>query len=333
MDHISSCRKALSQWKRERDINSAKMIEDLKAKVDNLYSDNEATNEEIVEALKELIDALKAEERFWRQKSRMLWLLEGDLNTKFFHAITKQRRARNKITSLLDSAGNLVEEEEKLVAIATSYFTELFQTSNPQLIDEALANVSTTITDQINADLTAPVSEWEVKLALFAMHPEKASGPDGFTALFYQNFWDIVKEDLTRMVNEFLFDGTMANGLNDANICLIPKKEKPDEMSQFRPISLCNVSYKIISKVLYQRLKKVLPDRISETQSAFVAGRQITDNVLIAQEMFHALRTNSGGREKRMTIKTDMSKAYDRLEWDFISAVLKKMGFSDTWIE
>ena len=314
MDHIASCRKALSQWKRERDINSAKMVEDLKAKVDNLYSDDDATTEEIAAALKELTDTLKAEEQFWRQKSRILWLLEGDLNTKFFHAITKQRRASNKITSLLDSAGNLVEEEEKLVAIATSYFRELFQSSNPQLIDEALAAVSTTKTDRINADLTAPVSKWEVKLALFAMHPEKVPGPDGFTALFYQKFWDIVKEDLTRMVNEFLFDGTMANGLNDANICLKPKKEKPNEMSQFRPISLCNVSYKIISKVLCQRLKKVLPDRISETQSAFVAGRQITDNVLIAQEMFHALLTNSGGREKRMAIKTDMSKAYDRLE-------------------
>ena len=95
------------------------------------------------------------------------------------------------------------------------------------------------------------------------MHLEKATGPYGFTALFYKKFWDIVKEDLTRMVNGFLFDGTMANGLNDANICLIPKKEKPNEMSQFRHISLCNVSYKIISMVLCQRLKKLLLDRIS----------------------------------------------------------------------
>ncbi|XP_056850727.1 uncharacterized protein LOC130500048 [Raphanus sativus] len=184
----------------------------------------------------------------------------------------------------------------------------------------------------MNESLTAPVTEWEVKLALFAMHPEKAPGPDGMTALFYQKFWDIVKEDLTLMVNKFLTDGIMHDGLNETNICLIPKTTKSNEMAQFRPISLCNVSYKIISKVLCQRLKKVLPGLISETQSAFVAGRQISDNIMIAQEMFHALRTKPSGRNKRMAIKTDMSKAYDRMEWSFIEAVMRKMGFSETWI-
>ena len=116
------------------------------------------------------------------------------------------------------------------------------------------------------------------------------------------------------MVNQFLFEGTMAQGLNDTNICLIPKTTMPNEMTNFRPINLCNVSYKIISKVLCQRLEKVLPQRISETQSAFVAERHIIDNILIAQEMFHALRIKPGGRVKRMSIKTYMSKAYDRME-------------------
>ncbi|XP_048623665.1 uncharacterized protein LOC125592503 [Brassica napus] len=284
MEHIASCRKALSQWRRQNNVNSEKLVEELKEKVEDLYSNDDATTEEIADALKELSTALKAEEM-----------------------------ARNRITQLLDDNGNVVEDEEGLVAIATSYFRQIFESSNPEDIADALENVSTTITGAINEDLTTPVTEWEVK-AMFAMYPEKAPGPDGMTALFYPKFWDIVKEDLTRMVNQFLFDGTMAQGLNDTNICLIPKTDKTNEMTKFRPISLCNVSYKIISK------------------SAFVAGRQITDNIMIAQEMFHALRTKLAGRVKRMAIKTDMSKAYDRMEWSFIEAVMQKMGFSEIWI-
>ncbi|XP_048611535.1 uncharacterized protein LOC125585868 [Brassica napus] len=240
MEHISSCRKALSEWRKQHNINSAKLVEELKDKVEGLYADDNATTEEITAALKELSDALK------------------------------QRRARNKITQLLDVNGNIVEDEEGLVAIATSYFRQIFESSTPEDIEEALSEVPTTITGTMNDSLTAPVSEWEVKLALFAMHPDKAPGPDGMTALFYQQFWDIVKQDLTLMVNKFI--------------------------------------YKIVSKVLCQRLKKVSPGLISETQSAFVAGRQISDNIMIAQEMFHALRTKPSGRNKRMAIKIDMSK-------------------------
>ena len=259
MEHISSCRKALSEWRRQNNVNSAKLVEDLKEKVEGLYADDSATTGEIAAALKELSEALRSEEMFWKQKSRVFWLREGDRNTKFFHALTKQRRARNKITQLVDEDGNIVEDDEGLVAIATSYFRQIFDSSDPEEIEEALAHVPTTITGAMNDDLTAPVSEGEIKLALFAMHPEKAPGPDGMTALFYQKFWDIVKEDLTLMVNKFLFEGTVATGLNDTNICLIPKTTRHNEMAQFRPISLCNISYKIISNVLCQRLKKVIP--------------------------------------------------------------------------
>ena len=219
-----------------------------------------------------------------------------------------------------------------LVAIATSYFRQIFELSNPKDIEEVLSEVSTTITESINEDLTVSVSKWEVKLAPFVMHPEKAPWSDGMTSLFYQKLWDILKKDLTHIVNQFLFQGSMASGLNDTNIYLILKITKPNDMSKFHPISLCNVSYKLISKVLFQRLKKVLPYRVSETQSTYVVGRQILDNIMIAQEMFHALRAKTSGRNKRMAIKTGMSKAYDRMEWSFIEAVMRKMRFSETWI-
>ena len=118
-------------------INSAKLVEELKEKVEGLYADDNATTEEIAARLKELSDALKAEKMFWKQKSRVFWLREGDKNTKKFHALTKQRRERNKITQLLDANGNLVEDEEGLVAIATSYFRQIFESSIPEDIEEA----------------------------------------------------------------------------------------------------------------------------------------------------------------------------------------------------
>ena len=121
--------------------------------------------------------------------------------------------------------------------------------------------------------------------------------------------------------------------LNITNICMIPKTERPTRMKELRPVSLFNAGYKIISKVLCQRLKIYLPLLISETQSAFMAGRLILDNILIAQEMFHGLRTNKGCQGKYMAIKTDMSKEYDRVEWDFIKALLQKMGFDLHWIK
>ena len=146
MEHIASCRIALSQWRRQNNVNSEKLVEELKEKVEDLYSNDDATSEEIADALKELSTALKVEEMFWRQKSRVLWLREGDRNSKYFHALVKQRRARNRITQLLDDNGNVVEDEEGLVAIATSYFRQIFESSNPEDIADALSEISPTIT-------------------------------------------------------------------------------------------------------------------------------------------------------------------------------------------
>lgn len=98
-------------------------------------------------------------------------------------------------------------------------------------------------------------------------------------------------------------------------------------MSNLRPISLCSLHYKIVSNILCSRLKMILPDIISDTQGAFVSGRLISDNIRITHEMLHALRTNAAASEKFMAIKTDMSKAYDRVELRFLDIHLEKMGF------
>ena len=166
----------------------------------------------------------------------------------------------------------------------------------------------------MNQRLLRVATENEVREALFMLHPEKAQGPDDMTALFFQYSWHIIKKDLVDVVNNLLVTGILDPRLNITNICMIQKTERPTRMTELRPISLCNVWYKIISKVLCQRLKICLPSLISETQSNFVPGRLISDNILIAQKMFHGLRTNKACQGKYMAIKMDMSKAYDRVE-------------------
>ena len=162
--------------------------------------------------------------------------------------------------------------------------------------------------------LSSTFTSDEIKAVLFQMGPTKALEPDGMNALFYQKFWHIVGNGVTDAVLDFLHTGHMVPDINYTHIVLIPKVKKPEKMADFRPISLCNVIYKIISKVLANRLKLILPQLISPTQSAFVSGRLITDNVLIAYETLHATHIRKKGKKGALALKLDVSKSYDRVE-------------------
>ena len=216
----------------------------------------------------------------------------GDLNTKFYHGLSKQRRVRNRIVGLHVETGNWITEEKGVEKVAVDYFEDLFNTTSPSDFDSFLLKVVPSITPQMNKGLLRAETEEKVRQTLFMMHPKKIPGPDGMTVLFFQHSLHIIKSDLVEMVNNFLITWFMDSRLNITNICMILKTERPTRMTELRPISLCNIGYKIILKVLCQRLKFFLPRLISETQSAFVPRRLISDNILIVHEMFHGLRTN-----------------------------------------
>ena len=137
---------------------------------------------------------------------------------------------------------------------------------------------------------------------------------------------------ITEMVQRFFSTGCIEADMNKTNICLIPKKCKANKLADFRPISLCNVIYKIIGKLMASRLKKVLPLIISESQATFVKGRLISDNILVAHELLHALSSNNKCSEEFIAIKTDISKAYDWVEWAFLRNTMETLGFSAHWI-
>ena len=151
------------------------------------------------------------------------------------------------------------------------------------------------------------------------------------SSFFFQFFWHIVGDDVVCAILLVLNFGHIQRKVNHSHIVLIPKEKNPQRVVDYRPISLSNVIYKIISKVLANKLKMVLPNIISDLQISFVPGRLITDNVNVAFELFNSLRERRNGKRMQMVVKLDMSKAYDRVEWAFLLRVMDKLGFDARW--
>ncbi|GLT77195.1 hypothetical protein SLA2020_488040 [Shorea laevis] len=212
------------------------------------------------------------------------------------------------------------------------YFQNILSSASPDGIEECTAAVPQSVSLSMNAQLMCDFRPKEVDVALSQMHPTKSPGPDGYAACFYQNHWPLVGDSVRAAVLNFLNTGCMEAELNTTYIALIPKVSPSTKVTEFRPISLCNVLYKLIAKVLANRLKHILPQIISKNQSAFLPGRLISDNVLVAYEALHTMASRMKGKKGYMAIKLDMSKAYDRVEWGFLEAIMRKMGFAEGWI-
>ena len=161
------------------------------------------------------------------------------------------------------------------------------------------------------------------------MKPDSAPGPDGFTARFFTTCWDTIKIELLRMVRFTQSSNNLGRNTNSAFLTLIPKEKGAAHFSRFRPISLCNLSYKIVTKIIANRLKKILPKVILKNQGGFIKGQKIQDNILLVQEAIHSSTQN---KEEGMVIKLDLANAFDRVRHDFLFLVMKKLGFSPSFV-
>ncbi|XP_037491657.1 uncharacterized protein LOC119369367 [Jatropha curcas] len=191
-----------------------------------------------------------------------------------------------------------VAEPRDMRNVFLEYFTTLF-TATPVQSSPVLEHVDSWVTESDNDNLMAPFLDEEFRSAIFQMHPDKSPGPDGFNPCFFQKFWSVVGSDVTTSCKRWITHGSFPNLVNETNIVLIPKIDKPEFVKDLRPISLCNVLYKIVAKVLANRMKHVLRKIVSPSMSAFVPGRLITDNVILAFETIHSMKTVGGVKNKQ----------------------------------
>jgi hypothetical protein len=191
--------------------------------------------------------------------------------------------------------------------------------------DESLVDA-----EQLNFTYSIPDAN-EVQAIIKEMKINATPGPDGLNAAFYKSTWSWIQDDVLKVVTEFYSCKSLHKDINQTYITFIPKKAQPTIPQDFRPISLSNVIYKIISKSLANRLKPHLPTCIHQGQSYFVSGHNISSNIIITQEIIHSFRLKSWNSQA-FILKIDLAKAFDRLEWNFICDALKRKNFSDDFI-
>jgi hypothetical protein len=208
------------------------------------------------------------------------------------------------------------------------HFEEVFKELDRENIEEILKVASyfpRLVGEEENERMYREVSREELLYVLNSFKKDRSPGPDGWTVEFYIEFFDLLGEDLLRVVEEVRTSGRVPVSFNSTFIALIPKVDCPETFEGFRPISLCNCIYKIISKVIVVRLKTVLSEVISPEQFGFLKGCQIHEAIGSTQEGLHTIKTS---HMPAAVIKLDLSKAYDRVSWLYLHLLLIHIGFS-----
>jgi hypothetical protein len=277
-----------------------------------------------------LVEIFKGEELFWRQRSRQNWLLQGDANTAYFHAVANGRRRKCFVPCLWDNE-NLIEEAGALSSHIYAFYKGLFSAEPHTGV--ALADdfwpLGARVTDDENVELILPFLPDEVERAVKAMKANSAPGPDGLPVAFFQTFWRDLQPVIMPMFQEF-FTGTLLMGrLNLCVITLIPKVIGASDIRQFRPITVLNVIQRLFAKVCASRLAPVMERLTHQYQFAFLKGRFIHDGILTLHEVIHEIKSR---KSKGIFLKLDFQKAYDRLDWRFLRQVLIRRGFDERLI-
>ena len=280
---------------------------------------------------------------YWQQRSKDRHLQLGDIPSKYLFNRLRQHKERNFVYMLRKENGEWTEDFEDITQRIQYYFKDIYHAlPNHNLdnshqggeIDCVLRELNLPCISERDAQLlTSPITDQEIRNAIFDIANDKSPGLDGIPAEFFKFHWDITGTLVIEAIKRFFSTGHLLREWNNTLLVLIPKVNPPEEVSQFRPISLCNVIYKGIAKCMVNRMKPMLPSLIDEFQNAFVPGRHMDDNILISHEITHIINKQRSGNQHLAALKLDMNKAYDRVNWLFILKILQAYGFPNTWVQ
>jgi len=331
--NLTELKNIVISWAREKkkreDEQLSKVEEDLNDLLDerNLGFITQDDKARLVELENQKKNILKGREEATKLRSRATWLKAGDENTRFFHNFAKGRKVANTIWNLPLPEGGLADSFNKLSHLSTSHFRGLYKnpagTNLAEIINVA-SHFPRFVEEEDSKDLEGPVSMAELESTIKWFQKEKSPGSDGWTIEFYIAFFELLGGDILKVIEESRISGCLYNAINTTFISLIPKSDNPSSFDDFRPISLCNVLYKIISKIIANRIKPILSRHISPQQFAFLENRQIHEAIGSAQEAIHSIWTK---HLKCILLKIDLSKAFDRVSWLYIKMILIHIGF------
>ncbi|GJV71855.1 RNA-directed DNA polymerase, eukaryota [Tanacetum coccineum] len=323
---------AIKAWSKEakkrsndRKINLQHNLSEVDKIIDQGKSNDEILNKRIT-LLNELqeLNSLNAIEI--SQKAKVRWSIEGDENSKYFHGILNKKRSQLAIRGTLVN-GEWISEPHRVKNEFFSHFKKQFSPPQTPRIRFDFTFPTRLSSDQVE-DLEHIVTYDEVKRAVWDCGTNKSPRPDGFSFEFYHKYWTTIDEDVFQAVRDFFVNGHFPRGCNSSFIALIPKIQDAKILKVFRLISLIGSVYKIIAKILANRLCLVLPYLISDVQSAFVLNRQILDGPFILNELLSWCKFK---KSKGMIFKVDFEKAFDSVKWDYLDETLKAFGFGSKW--
>ncbi|GKA96727.1 RNA-directed DNA polymerase, eukaryota [Tanacetum coccineum] len=327
---LKSLKQRLKTWSKEKKSikdHDHKLLQDSLLEIDLRIDKGESLPDDLLNRAKlfrdlQVID--QKESADLAQKAKVKWAIEGDENTKFFHGIVNKKRRHLAIKGIRID-GEWIDTPARVKTTFYNHFASRF--SAPEWTRVPLeGNFPRRLGNDLSCELERDVTNEQIKKVVWDCGSNKSPGPNGFTFKFLKKYWSIVSGNVINAVKEFFTSSTFPVGCNPSFISLIPKVLDVKHLSDFRHISLIGCQYKIIGKILANRLSLLIDDIISQEQSAFGKGRQIMDGPIILNEVISWCKSK---KEQSLLFKVDFQKAFDSVRWDYLDDILNKFGFGN----